>query len=140
MLVVPSKYAGTSEFTDLLFDQHAQMSMILLRGHLLLEQALTAIIELRGERASVVVDRASFSAKLNVCDGLGLIDEELATAVRLVNRERNHLAHRLDAFLTFERVSALKAHLPEGFVVRLMMSLRSRLISPRRVRRSRRRR
>lgn len=108
-----SSYAGTSEFSDLLFDRHAQMSMIFLRGHLLLEQALTTIIELRGDRAKVVLDRASFSAKLNICDGLGLVDEDLATAVRLVNKERNHLAHRLDSLVTFERVSALVAKLPE---------------------------
>ncbi|NYE18119.1 hypothetical protein [Microbacterium immunditiarum] len=108
-----SKYAGTIEFSDLLFDRHAQMSMIFLRGHLLLEQALTTIIELRGERAKVVLDRASFNAKLNICDGFGLVDEDLATAVQLVNRERNHLAHRLDALVTFDRVSALVAKMPE---------------------------
>ncbi|WP_157561006.1 hypothetical protein [Humibacter albus] len=110
-----SKYAGIAEFNDLLFDRHAQMSMTFLRGHLLLEQALTTIVELRGPRANVILDRASFSAKLNLCDGLGLVDEDLASAIRLVNRERNHLAHHLDTLVTFERVTELLAKMPARF-------------------------
>lgn len=105
-------FAGTIEFGRLLFDQQAQTGMIFLRGHLAIEQAMTTIIELQGSRTKVLVERASFSTKLNLCDGFGLLDEELVTAIRLVNWERNHLAHRLDAIVTDERLSALVSKLP----------------------------
>lgn len=107
-----SKYPGTSEFGALLFNHDTKLAMSFLRGHLLVEQALTTIIELRGERPAVVLDRASFSSKLNICDGFGLIDTDLANAIRMVNRERNHLAHRLDATVTLLRVQALVERMP----------------------------
>lgn len=105
-------FAGTKEFGRLLFDQQAQTGMIFLRGHLAIEQAMTTIIELQGDRTKVLLERASFSTKLNLCDGFGLLDEDLVTAIRLVNRERNHLAHRLDAIVTGERLAALISKLP----------------------------
>ncbi|WKT89592.1 hypothetical protein QYR02_01385 [Microbacterium maritypicum] len=107
-----SKYPGTAEFGKLLFDHDTKLSMSFLRGHLLLEQALAVLIELHTERPAVMLDRASFSSKLNICDGLGLLDADSASAVRAVNRERNHLAHRLDATLTLTRVQALVDKLP----------------------------
>ncbi|MCE4027118.1 hypothetical protein LXM50_14150 [Microbacterium sp. Au-Mic1] len=105
-------FAGTKEFGRLLFDQQAQIGMIFLRGHLVIEQAMTTIIELQGARTKVLLERASFSTKLNLCDGFGLLDEHLVTAIRLVNRERNHLAHRLDAIVTDERLAVLLSKLP----------------------------
>ncbi|MFP1603040.1 hypothetical protein ACLD0U_10170 [Microbacterium sp. 2216-1] len=107
-----STYAGTKEFRDLLFDRDAEAGMTFLRGHLLVEQALATIIELRGERAGAFLDRASFSTKLSVCDAFELLEAELVTAIRLVNQERNRLAHRLDAVMTLDRVSVLVQKLP----------------------------
>ncbi|WP_337007375.1 MULTISPECIES: hypothetical protein [unclassified Microbacterium] len=108
-----SKYPGTAEFGALLFNHDAKLAMSFLRGHLLLEQALTALIELRADRPAVILDRASFASKLNLCDGLGLVDTDVATAIRAVNRERNHLAHRLDASVSLTRVQALVEKLPD---------------------------
>lgn len=108
-----SKYPGTAEFGALLFSHDTKLAMSFLRGHLLLEQALTALIELHAERPAVILDRASFASKLNLCDGLGLLDTDVATAIRAVNRERNHLAHRLDASLSLTRVQTLVEKLPD---------------------------
>lgn len=107
-----SEYAGTAEFHTMLFDERAYLSMVFLRGHLMVEQALTTIIELQHERAGVVLERATFASKLNLCDGLGLIDSELAQAIRSVNRERNRLAHSLDAIVSIESTVALVERMP----------------------------
>lgn len=109
-----SKYAGTAEFTKALFDRDSHLIVSFIRGHLLLEQALTTILELQNDRAKVIVERATFSSKLTMCDGLGLLDEDLVRAIRAVNRERNRIAHRLDASLKASDVEHLvKTFAPE---------------------------
>ncbi|WP_127818243.1 hypothetical protein [Microbacterium sp. CPCC 204701] len=111
--MTPAQTPGLDEFNRHLDDPGLLASMTFLRGHLLLEQALTRILELRAVDASALrLDRQTFASKLNICRALGFVPEDLAGAIGAVNRERNRLAHRLDAKVDRESLQALVNGLP----------------------------
>ena len=111
--VTPSKTPGLDEFNRLLDDPGLLAAMTFLRGHLLLEQALTRLIELNAvDAAALRLERQSFSSKLSICQALGFLPAELASGVRAVNTERNRLAHRVEAKVDPASMEALLQRLP----------------------------
>jgi hypothetical protein len=77
--------------------QNGQMGA-LLKGHLWVEARLNRALELSLTDATALdLDRMSFAAKIDLCLAVGALEEVDAHWLRALNRERNRLAHRLDA-------------------------------------------
>lgn len=100
---------GLESFNHLLFgDRRADVAMRFLRGHLLIEQAVTDLIHVRAVKPKALIHkRTMMSQKLNLCEGVGWLPDQLITALRAVTDRRNDLAHALNERLTVERVDSL---------------------------------
>ncbi|MGC5796964.1 hypothetical protein [Sphingomonas sp. NFX23] len=68
-----------------------------IQGHLFLDHVLTRTLEEALTKPDEIrLDRMSFSAKLDLCSALGLIDEGTVKMVRRINRLRNDISHDLN--------------------------------------------
>lgn len=70
---------------------------LLIRGHLWIESALATLIS-RSMSRPAVLDKAglSFSQKVSLAEAMGLIRQDVAFAMRQINRLRNRSAHNLN--------------------------------------------
>lgn len=123
---------GLEQFNHLLFgDRRADVAMRFLRGHLLIEQAVTDLIHVRAVKPTALIHkRTMMSQKLNLCEGLGWLPDRLVKALRAVTDRRNDLAHALDERLTVERVDSLYYALTEELRRAVDAVLAERLTGP----------
>lgn len=78
-------------------------------GHSLVEEALdTAINSAFEEGTPDELKRIRLAARVALARGLGLISDEVATAITALAKVRNDLAHRVDANLTRDHVRSLR--------------------------------
>lgn len=122
------KTPGLAAFNVMLFgDERAELGMRFLRGHLVLEQGLTALVEARAAKAEVLLNRATFSRKLDLCEGLGWLPQHVVDAVRAVNRQRNRLAHGPSERLTGADIDTLVDSMSQAIRAGIAAAMRVRL-------------
>jgi hypothetical protein len=78
-------------------------------GHSLVEEALDSAINAAFEEGTPdELKRIRLAARVALARGLGLISDEVATAITALAKVRNDLAHRVDANLTRDHVRSLR--------------------------------
>ena len=78
-------------------------------GHSLVEEALDNAINAAFEEGTPdELKRIRLAARVALARGLGLISDEVATAITALAKVRNDLAHRVDANLTRDHVRSLR--------------------------------
>jgi hypothetical protein len=88
---------------------------VFLRGHLWIEHFLEKLLTLKFEHPEVVaLDRLTWSHKLSLCNGLGLLRNWEVPALSEVNRLRNRLAHELAGELSGKDIAKLLALSPSN--------------------------
>lgn len=79
-----------------LFNEFSQIEGLIVRGHILIEQALNKQIKQNiKNKTAYNPDKLSFSNKLMIADMLG-ITRKLTRPLRSLNKLRNQIAHSLD--------------------------------------------
>jgi hypothetical protein len=95
-------------------------SLILLKGHLLVEEQLFSYIEAHCRNASKLEDaRLTFAQKLRVAQALsgGLTDSQMARSLETLNAIRNKMAHRAEVPDLENRIDDyIKAWAEDSFV------------------------
>lgn len=113
-------------------DDHVPLEVLILRGHLLIEAQLDALIEARLRKLKPYRDaRLAFSAKLKIAEALYGDVGVRWLAVRELNTIRNSLAHHLDDETVSPRVRKLLSMIegsetnagPEALLVQLALGL-----------------
>lgn len=82
------------------FEQHITRDEpleVLIRGHLWIEAALTTLVD-RTLRRPAALEKAglSFSQRVSLAEAMGLVPQDMAYAMRQINRLRNRAAHNLN--------------------------------------------
>lgn len=94
---------------ELLVFDAPELSAVL-RGHMLIERVIEALIAGRMKHPSHLLDRhrLTFELKVDLASALGVIPDTLLGAAKALNNIRNAYAHREDHRLTFEELNSLK--------------------------------
>lgn len=81
-----------------------------LRGHLLIERSLEALIARKLEKPKRLFDnhRVTFEMKVDLADALGVLPPSHVSAAKALNSIRNAYAHREDHKLSTEELNSLK--------------------------------
>jgi hypothetical protein len=82
----------------------------ILRGHLLIERTLEALIAAKLPRPLKFFDnhRVTFEMKVDLADAFGLLPASHVGAAKALNNIRNAYAHREDHTITAEELNSLK--------------------------------
>lgn len=94
---------------ELLVFDAPELSAVL-RGHMLIERVIEALISGRMRSPSHLLDRhrLTFELKADLASALGVVPDTLLGAAKALNNIRNAYAHREDHRLTFEELNSLK--------------------------------
>ncbi len=81
-----------------------------LRGHLLIERTIEALIARKLEKPKKFFDnhRVTFEMKVDLADALGVLPPSHVSAAKALNNIRNAYAHREDHKLSIEELNSLK--------------------------------
>ena len=93
----------------LLVGEAPELSQIL-RGHLLIERTLEALIARKLEKPKKLFDnhRVTFELKVDLADALGVLPPSHVSAAKALNNIRNAYAHRENHKLSVEELNSLK--------------------------------
>ena len=94
---------------ELLVFEAPELSKIL-RGHLLIERTLEALIARKLEKPKKLFDnhRVTFELKVDLADSLGVLPASHVSAAKALNNIRNAYAHREDHRLSIDELNSLK--------------------------------
>ena len=94
---------------ELLVFEAPELSKIL-RGHLLIERTVEALIARKLEKPKKLFDyhRITFEMKVDLADALGVLPPSHVSAAKALNNIRNAYAHREDHKLSIEELNSLK--------------------------------
>ena len=94
---------------QLLVFEAPELSKIL-RGHLLIERTLEALIANKLEKPKKLFanHRVTFEMKVDLADALGVLPPAYVSAAKALNNIRNAFAHREDHKLSIEELNSLK--------------------------------
>lgn len=83
---------------------------VILRGHLLIERVIEALISQKMKRPDRFFEnqRITFEMKCDLAFALGVIPDAHLSAAKALNNIRNSYAHREDHKLSFEELNSLK--------------------------------
>ncbi|NYE19612.1 hypothetical protein [Microbacterium immunditiarum] len=88
--------------------------MAVIKGHLWVERALNAALEIHAEQPSQIkLDRLPFATKLNIATAYGFIKADLRPVLERLNQLRNRAAHSLDFEVSDGDARGLRALLPK---------------------------
>lgn len=81
---------------------------VVVRGHLLVEAAMNAILEMKFTNDCFLKKgRVTFAAKMRLCRSLGIMKEDVYSAIKQLNDIRNDFAHILHADLDVKKMDIL---------------------------------
>lgn len=83
-----------------------QLSAVIV-GHLVIESLLVKFLEMQPGASIEKIFTSNFPTKVDGCVAGGLIKLEFGVFLKVLNRQRNHFAHRLGHRLSFEDAFAL---------------------------------
>lgn len=94
---------------DLLIFEATELSKIL-RGHLLIERTIEALIEKKLAYPKKLFDnrRVTFEMKVDLADAMGVLPPAYVGAAKALNNIRNAYAHREDHKVSLEELNSLK--------------------------------
>lgn len=95
---INTELLDSEEYKKTIFNevQHESTLVATLRLHLYAEKELNELIKTIFLHSKTIIDKQSFSGKINLLYNLGVMDKSLFDAVLRLNKVRNGFAHQLE--------------------------------------------